>query len=142
MNTVLIDSDVLLDFFYDHPVFGPPATSILRLCESGQIIGYVTPVILSNVYYILRKGSSHARVISKLSQLLSITRVLTMDEKATIQALNSKFKDFEDALQNYAAELNGKIEVIVTRNLKDYKESELLIMPPNDYLKARSTRNR
>ena len=75
--------------------------------------------------------------MSKLDQLLNITSVLTMNEKSTIQALNSRFKNFEDAMQNYATELNGEVEVILTRNFKNYKESELTVMTPDAYLKSR-----
>ena len=138
MKNILIDSDVLLDFFYDNPKFGSNSTRILELCELGKVTGYITPVILSNVYYILKKGSTHARVSSKLNRLLAITNVLTMNEKSSLQALNSKFKDFEDAMQNYAAEMNGKVEVVLTRNTKDFKESNLLVMSPDDFLNTRN----
>ena len=49
--------------------------------------------------------------------------------------VNSKFKDFEDAIQNYSAENNNLINIILTRNTKDYKESTLAIMSPEMYLK-------
>jgi len=35
-----------------------------------------------------------------------------------IRALNSEFNDFEDALQNYYAINDGKIEAIIIRNVK------------------------
>jgi len=52
--------------------------------------------------------------------------------------LNSNFKDFEDALQNYSAELNGQIDLIVTRNIKDFSKSSLGVMTPENYLKTLS----
>ncbi|MCG2714660.1 MAG: PIN domain-containing protein, partial [Candidatus Marinimicrobia bacterium] len=45
--------------------------------------------------------------------------------------------DFEDALQNYAAEKMGDIDVILTRNTKDFKNSELGVMTPENYLKTK-----
>ena len=54
MNKVLIDSDVLLDFFFDNPEFGENSAAILKLCEMDKVVGFITPVILSNVYYILK----------------------------------------------------------------------------------------
>jgi hypothetical protein len=38
-----------------------------------------------------------------LKQLLTITEVLEIDKKVVLNSLNSGFKDFEDALQNYSA---------------------------------------
>jgi len=74
-------------------------------------------------------------VIEKLKLLLSILEILVIDKNAIVVALNSDFKDFEDALQNYAAELSGEINLIITRNTKDYKKSNLGVMSPEDFLK-------
>jgi hypothetical protein len=51
--------------------------------------------------------------------------------------LSSGFKDFEDALQNYSAEISGDIDVIITRNIKDFKNSTLGVMTPENYLKIK-----
>lgn len=69
-------------------------------------------------------------MIEKLRSLLLILDVLVIDKNAILVALNSNFKDFEDALQNYAAEINGEIKLIITRNTKDFKKSKLLVMNP------------
>ena len=58
-----------------------------------------------------------------------------MNKEVVLAALNFEFKDFEDALQNCAALNQGEISVILTRNLKDYKKSELAILSPEMYLK-------
>ena len=135
MKKVLIDTDVILDFFFDREPFSENAAKILSLCEKKVIAGFVTPVIISNVYYLLSQKAKQEKVIEKLKVLLSIIDVLIIDKNSILVALNSDFKDFEDALQNYAAELNGEINLIVTRNTKDYKKSELGVMNPEELLK-------
>ena len=84
MTQVLIDTDVVLDFFFDRQV----------------------------MYYLLRQTATHEKVIEKLKLLSSITSILMMDNNVVFRALNSDFKDFEDALQNYSAELNNNFHVI------------------------------
>jgi hypothetical protein len=69
--------------------------------------------------------------------LVSITEILVINKDSILQALNSDFKDFEDALQNYSAELYKEIDIIITRNTKDYKNSSLGVMTPDNYLKMR-----
>ncbi len=59
-----------------------------------------------------------------------------MDRTVVENALNSEFKDFEDSLQNFSAINNGSIDLILTRNLKDYKNSELGVFTPEIYLKS------
>ena len=138
MTRILIDTDVILDFFFDRQPFSENAARIFSLCESKEIKGYITPVIISNVYYLLRQTASNEKVIEKLKLLVTITEILVMDKSVIIQALNSDFKDFEDALQNYAAELNNEIDLILTRNTKDFKNSSLTVMTPDNYIKIKS----
>jgi len=134
MKRVLTDTDVILDFFFDRKPYSNHATRILTLIESEKLAGFIIPVICSNIYYILRRSASHNRVIEKLSQLLRILSVLEMDEDIVQQALNSDFKDFEDALQYRAALRSNQIDVILTRNVKDYKRSTLAVMTPATFL--------
>lgn len=135
MKKILIDTDVILDFFFDRKPFSDNSTTILSLCEQGLLEGFITPVIISNIYYLLRRTAKHEKVIEKIKQLLTITHVLQMDRKVIEKALNSEFKDFEDALQNFAAINYGEIEVIVTRNIKDYKKSEIGVLSPESFVK-------
>ena len=137
MDNVLIDTDVILDFFFDRKPFAEFATELFVLCETEQIKGYTTAVIISNVYYLLRKTAPHDIIIEKLKQLLVIIDVVVIDREVVIDALNSKFKDFEDALQNYSAINNGTIQIILTRNIKDFQNSSLAIISPEMFLKNR-----
>ena len=135
MKTILLDTDVILDFFFDRKPYSENSAIILNMCENKQITGFVTPVIISNCYYLLRRTAQHEKVIEKLKQLISITEMLIMDKQTVENALNSDFKDFEDALQNFAATLNGKIEVIITRNIKDFKKSEIAVLTPESFVR-------
>ena len=135
MKKVLIDTDVILDFFFDRKPFSDDSVIILSLCEQGKLHGFITPVIVSNTYYLLRRTAQHEKVIEKLKQLLTITNVLQMNKLVIEKALNSKFKDFEDALQHFAAVNYSEIDVIITRNIKDFKNSEIGVMSPDSFVK-------
>lgn len=136
MDNVLIDTDVILDFFFDRQPFAEYSAQVIGLCETNKIKGFVTPVIYSNVYYLLRQTARHDKVIDNLKQLLMITDVLSMDKEVVSNALNSGFKDFEDSLQNFAAMKHGEINVILTRNLKDFSKSEIGVLTPESYIKS------
>jgi len=136
MTKILLDTDVILDFFFDRKPYSEDTAKILSLCESRKIQGYVTPVIISNLYYLLRKTAPHEQVIAQLRLLMSITDVLVIDKTIILQAMNSSFRDFEDALQNYSAEMGKTIDIILTRNIKDYKKSRLSILMPETFIKT------
>ena len=139
MDHVLLDTDVILDILLDREPYSLYSTKVFRLCESKKIKGYITPLTYSNVYYILRRNSKQEKVIAALKQLLSITDVLSMDSDIVTNALYSKFNDFEDGLQHYSALKNTQIEVILTRNTKDYRHSEIGVMVPESYVKLIET---
>ncbi len=138
MDKVLIDTDVILDFFFDREPFAEFATEILNRCEEKKIDGFTTPVIICNVYYLLRKTAKHQLVIEKIKQLLSIIEITEMNKDVVLEALNSEFKDFEDALQNFSAAQNSTITIILTRNIKDFKKSGLAILAPETYLRGKA----
>ncbi|MEA2041139.1 MAG: PIN domain-containing protein, partial [Bacteroidota bacterium] len=50
MKKILIDTDVILDFFFDRKPHSDNSTIILNLCERRQLEGFITPVIISNTY--------------------------------------------------------------------------------------------
>lgn len=141
MAKVLFDTDVLLDFFFDRVPFSNYTAKILHQCKEKKIKGYTTPVIIANTYYLLRKTAKHEIVINKLNQLLTIIDIVEMNRNVVIKALNSNFKDFEGALQNYSAIEKGSIKVILTRNIKDFKNSELAILTPESYFKGKNASN-
>jgi predicted nucleic acid-binding protein len=134
MKSVLIDTDVLLDFYLDRKPFSDDSLQLLLKCEQKQFRAYITPVIVANTYYILRRQASHHYVIERLQILLNTITILSMDQKQVLAALESKFTDFEDALQYFSALQSNKVDVIITRNTSDYKKSALPVFTPNEFL--------
>lgn len=83
----------------------------------------------------IQKEKSRKDLKSILNDLIQITDVVNFSKNSIREALNSDFNDFEDALQNFSAEQN-KIDIIVTRNIKDYKHSNVPVMNPENFLKT------
>jgi hypothetical protein len=90
---------------------------------------------------ILRKAESRAFAVRLLTRLKALVSVLTLDEKIIELALSSSFRDFEDAVQYYAA-LESKIDYLITRNKSDYKEPGVIICDAGEYLAIRSSKTK
>lgn len=89
-----------------------------------------------NMFYILRKAMSAEARREVLLNLCSILAIEDIDSVKVIAALkNSAFTDLEDCLQSSCA---GKIKAdyIVTRNIKDFINSEIPAVLPEVFLKA------
>lgn len=137
MTNILIDSDVILDMFFDRKPHSQYAEAILSACASGEIQGFVTHVMMSNIYYLLRKANSHTQVIAQLRILTDIVQVLPMSHNSVLSAVHSTFKDFEDALQYEAALAHGEISIIITRNVRDYARGTLIVQTPEQFIRGR-----
>ena len=91
-------------------------------------------MVFANVFYILRKIIGNEPAKELLRKLRIIVNVIPVTEKAVDLALNSKFSDFEDGLLYFTARENN-VPVILTRNAKDFKEKDLVIQTPEQYLR-------
>jgi predicted nucleic acid-binding protein len=136
MERVFVDTDVIIDFLIDRKPFSEFAAKILSLSEYKNIQVCVSALTFANCYYVLKKFSTHSNVIAKLSQLAEIVEITDVTKKSILESLKSDFKDFEDAIQNETAKNDSKIKVLITRNIKDYQNSDLSILTPELFLKT------
>jgi len=138
MKDLFIDTDVIIDFLIDRKPFSREAAIIFTLIEQKKLKGHVSSLTFSNLYYVLRKFNTHKKVISNLDSLSKLIDILKVDDQIIRKAIGSLFLDFEDSIQYFSAFESKKAEVIITRNIKDYKNSDLPVMTPGDFLKATS----
>jgi predicted nucleic acid-binding protein len=139
MTEIFIDTDVIIDFLIDRKPHSGEAAIIFTLIEQKKLKGYVSSLTFSNLYYVLRKIESHNKVIAKLDSLSKMLTILKVDQQIIKDSIASGFSDFEDSIQYNCALDFKKIDVLITRNTKDYKNSELPVMTPADYLKTISS---
>jgi len=90
-------------------------------------------VLISNLFYILRKVLGREEAINAIRKLRVLVRVVTIDEEIVDLVLSSKFKDIEDGFQYYGA-LQDKIGILLTRNTKDFVGKEIVIMNCEEFI--------
>ena len=134
MENVFIDTDVIVDFLTDRKPFSLESAKIFSLIDQKKIKGCVSSLSFSNLYYVLRKFGTHKKVISSLQDLSELVDILKVDSDIVKPALTSDFKDFEDSIQYFAAQEHKNVDCIITRNIKDYKDSSLPVMTPETFL--------
>ncbi|MFO7825834.1 MAG: PIN domain-containing protein [Cyclobacterium sp.] len=135
---IFLDSDVVIDFFTDREPFANPASEIFDLNERGQLQLFISAVSINNIYYIVRKYLDHKRAILIIEELTAMIQIAGTTRNEIIQALKNNFKDFEDSIQYSTALSIEGIEAILTRNVKDYLNSEIAVFTPENYLKSRA----
>lgn len=136
---IFIDNNILIDFLGKREDFFDDAEKILKLGEEGRINLFISPLSLANSVYILKRSIyqiDKEAIQIVLKKLVTFIKITDMTEANVHAALNSDFKDFEDALQNFSAENNANISVIITRDKKDFATSSLLVQTPQEFLET------
>ncbi|MDE6961673.1 MAG: PIN domain-containing protein [Lachnospiraceae bacterium] len=134
VNKILIDTNVLLDYLLMREPFYKDAEKIVYDCVEGKVKGCIAAHSVTNMFFILRKNYNSRERREILSSLFSIFDVEGIDKTKLLFGLqNEDFTDFEDCLQMECARSYGA-EYIITRNVNDYKMSEIKAILPKDYL--------
>ena len=135
MQSVFLDTNIILDFLGERANFYKPAARILTLADKKKIKLYTSPSSISNTYYILSKYENTKAALEKIRLFRLLCFISIMDEEVIDKAINANFKDFEDAMQYFSA-LATNCEVIITRNEKDFKNALIPVMNAESYLET------
>lgn len=133
MRKVFLDTNVLLDFLLDREPFNNDIAEIIELSITESLKLCVSPITITDTNYIIGRSEGARAANRKTKKILELVTVETVGETTIKKSSNSKFRDFEDGVQNFCA-VEAKHNIIVTRNIKDFKESELSIMTPKELL--------
>ena len=135
MRRILVDSDVILDLFLDRE---PHHSVALRFFSHLQvrnafIRGYLSPVAIANVAYILTKARSQDYAVQKLGGIRRLLDVALVNQPIIDSAIREPHKDFEDSIQYFCA-VENKLESVITRNAGDYLSEYIKIITPEEFL--------
>jgi len=134
MKTKLfIDTNVMLDLLGERMPFYNSVAKIATLADKGQIILIASALSYATVSYFLAKFENAEKAKVKLRKFKIISQICDLNEIIIEKGLNSNFSDLEDSLQYFSA-LSSNCEILITRNGKDFKESQIPIMTAEEYL--------
>jgi predicted nucleic acid-binding protein len=134
MKRVLIDTNIVLDIALQRESFFELACQIFEKIDKGKINGFITASSITDIYYVSKKACGQKKTIEFICELIDVVEVLSVTKEIIMNALDSEFKDFEDAVQYCVADMNC-IDIIVTRNKSDFEFSTLEVCTPDELLK-------
>jgi len=129
---VLLDTNVVLDLLLARAPFVAAAASLTDRVERGQLTGFLCATTLTTVHYLVCKAAGADRAVQALQILLNLFHIAPVDHAVLEKALLSGFRDFEDAVLHEAA-LQCGVDVLITRNQKDFKAARLLVQSPDAF---------
>ena len=132
MMKVFLDTNIVIDLLDRREPFYVDAVKLFTLAYQRKIILFVSPMTYATASYLLRRhGKDGMRKL--LGNFRQLSQITTADEKVVDAALASSFDDYEDALQYYSA-LTKNVDVIVTRNKKDFVSAGIPVLLPSELL--------
>ena len=104
------------------------------LSEKGYICSYVSASAVTDIFYVAKKELKNKdTVLGLLKNVLKTTNVATVTENSIHEALDLEWEDFEDSVQ-YVAGQSISAKYIITRNPKDFANSQIEVISPEDFL--------
>lgn len=136
MKRLLLDTNIILDLLEEREGFYEDAALLFSKADRQDIHLFVSSLSIATSFYILAKMTSSSSARHALGKLMPIINVLNLGEKEIDLALSDNlFSDFEDGLQYYSA-IQNQVDTIITRNKKDFKNSNLPVLSVKEYLAA------
>ncbi len=131
---ILVDTNVIIDYLMVREPYYGAAEKIFNGCRTGEMTGYIAAHSVSNLFFILRKNLTIDERRELLKGICCLFTVISIDGKKISSALNNQgFSDFEDCLQMECAK-EANAEYIITRNIDDFKNSEIKAKLPQELL--------
>ena len=134
MKRVFIDTNVMLDFLSQREPHFAAAEKLFALsCHRKIQIAASSLSFITSHYVLSKHGLSEASIRKMLKNMHTMCEVIKVGTATILDAINSTFEDMEDGLQHLCA-IDAKAEVLVTRNEKDFKASQITVMHPTEFI--------
>jgi len=134
MNNILIDTNIVIDLLAKRKDFYVEAAALFSLSDKNKLILSISALTFANTNYVLSRQRSENEARQILRKFKVLVEILPLDDKLIELALiDGTFSDFEDGLQYYSA-IENKINVIITRNKKDFKNAKIPVLTAKEYL--------
>ena len=132
MKKVFLDTNIIVDLIADRKPFSKYSIEIFKKAEEKKIKLFTSSHSIATTHYLLKKYLEEKILRDVLYNLLDYVTVIAVDTDVLKKGLRSKHKDFEDSIQILCASTIEKIDCIVTRNTKDFRDSEILVLAPEE----------
>lgn len=134
MIRLLIDTNIVLDLLSKRDQFYDEAADLFSRADKKELELTISSLTFANTNYILSKLKSAKEAREILRKFKVLVELLSLDDKITELALSdNNFPDFEDGLQYYSA-IENQIDIIITRNKKDFKNSKIPVLTAKEFL--------
>ncbi len=137
MRRILVDTYIVIDLLAKRKEFYEEAAELFSRSDKKELNLAISSLTFANANYVLSKLKSAKEAREILRKFKVLVKILNLNDKITSLALSDDdFPDFEDGLQYYSA-MENQLEIIITRNKKDFKNSKIPVLTAKEFLAIR-----
>src|SRR5690554_2780228 len=114
MKTVFVDTNILIDLLADRRPFSKFAIEIFDLATKNKVNLFTSSHSIATTHYLLKRHIKEKELRAVIYSLLDLIEVISIDHSIIKKSLLSDHKDFEDAIQIFAASTIKDLDFIVT----------------------------
>jgi predicted nucleic acid-binding protein len=132
---VFLDTDVAFDILSKRKPHFQHSVRLLELAAADKILLLISESSLANLIYLTFDIYKLDSAENRLLEFISACSFISSGKTVMIEAISSRFKDKEDALQYFTA-LNHGADYFISRNISDYKHisKRLPVMTPIEFM--------
>ena len=133
MIKALIDTNIVLDIALKRQPFFECSSKVFDAIDDQLLEGYISATSITDIYYIASKQNGKPQARAFILSLVKVLEIVGVEKRIIMDALNSDFSDFEDAIQAFSANAYS-LDIIITRNIKDFKNSPVKVIKPKEFI--------
>ncbi len=133
MRKIFLDTNIILDLLAERHPFYDSIAKIVTLADRKELLLLTSPISFTTAEYVLSKFESKTSALLKLQKFSILCQVVDANQETIDKSLFSEFRDFEDAVQYFCA-IQANSDLFLTRNQKDFKQSSIPILTPEEFL--------
>lgn len=131
MKKIFVDTNIIIDLIANREPFSKYAIALFSEAEKKKVKLFTSSHAIATTHYLLKKYVEEKKLRQLLLSLTDYLHIISIDAELIKKGLKSKHRDFEDALQILCAGSIPKMDCIVTRNTKDFKDSDIPVISPD-----------
>jgi len=129
---LLIDVNVFMDVLR-HRVGWESSLAVLEKLTDPSRSGFISSLSIPILYFLNKPGIGDRKARKRVAWITRHCQVVPLTAHILDLAYQSVLPDFEDAIQFYSAR-EAKVDSIITRNTKDFRQKEITVLTPEEFL--------
>lgn len=134
MKNLFLDTNILIDVLARREPFHREAIQLFEQAVLKKARLLTTAISITKAWYMLDKYGDDKTAHKAISGIIEYVRIIPVSHRAATMAAGSEFRDFEDAVQYFAALEAETVEAIITRNVRDFRHSVIRVCSAGDYV--------